>query len=284
MTVKSRKGITAKSFSGLNKKRMQKTSSANFGKRIMLQKGDTLPVQFLQLPEDMKEFDVHTFREDGKWYFIPCLGDSCPLCEDEDAERRKVSYRFVCNVYNLKDRKVQLLEGPKDLASRISYRYERKPGLFLKRTFDITKFNTSPVTYDVAVGEDDIVKVTDLKLEDLQAYIDEEAKRFYGEEMPSGKSSLDAKDDDDDIDENDDGIEGEGSALQEELELLSDKKLIKRAIANGSKKADLTELETEELIELIITQEADGDDADEDETPPPTKRSAAKKSPAKRAR
>jgi hypothetical protein len=208
----TRKGLTVKTFKGLSKKRMESKASKNFGKRLNIKQGDTIPVQFLQLPDDFLEYEMHSFQEGGRWVYVPCIGDDCPLCADESQQLSKTSYRFSCNVYNLKEKKVQILEGPKDLASRIFYRYERGSAKFLKRTFEITKFPTQPVSYDVAIADEPTVKTAGLKLLDLDEYIVEEAKRYYGDEVPA-VSALEAPADDDiddDADlEDDDTLEDE---------------------------------------------------------------------------
>lgn len=275
-SANGKSGLTVASFRGLNKKRMERRGgggSKNFGKRLILRPGDTCPVQFLEAPEDMREFDIHSFREQGKWVYVPCLGDKCPLCDDEDNDRSKVKYRFVCNVYNLKEKKVQLLEGPADLSSRISYRAERKPTMFLKRTFDVTKFNGSPVTYDVAPGDEDAVPTGKLQLFDLDEYIIEEARNYYGDDMPTGKSALEADDDiDDELDDVDDeededvteDAEKDEDSLRDELEDLTPAKLKARAKANGAKVAEYKNLDNDELIDFIVSQEI-GSDEDDDE-------------------
>lgn len=194
------KGLNPKLFSGLDKKRIEKKSSGNFGQRVNLGKGTTLPLQFTGTPEDgdhFMEFDIHVWQE-GTWNYVPCAGDDCPLCSDEDEGRRKTSYRFIASVYNHKEKKIQVLEGPKDLAQRIFYKYSRKPEKFIDRVYDITKFPTQPISYGVDVGDDDPLKASVLKKEtpiDLAAYVKGEMERYYGN-LDTPKAS--ALDDDED--------------------------------------------------------------------------------------
>lgn len=200
------KGLSVKTYAGLNKKRME--SKGGGGDKCIIKQGDTVAVQPLQKPSEMLEFDQHGWKDGGKWYFVPCTGDDdCEPCQSEDNNISRKSYVFACNVYNLKDRKVQVLAGPKTLATQMFYRYQRKPAMFLKRVYDITKFPTTPVTYNFEIAEEQPVKTTGLKLIDLDGYVQGELDRYYGsDDKPSrksgGKSSLD-DDDEDDLDEDD---------------------------------------------------------------------------------
>lgn len=260
-TKSAKRGLSVKTFKGLNKKRMEQKSNKNFGKRLILGDGDTVPVQFLMKPDDFLEFEQHQWQEGGRWNFVPCLGDDCPLCDSESDAQKKTTYRFVCCVYNLADKKVQVVEGPKDLAGRIFYRYERKPASFLKTTFELTRFPTKPTTYACDRGDDDAVRTSGMKLIDLDEYVDEEAKRYYGDELPTA-SALDA-DDEDDFDDDDD-LDDEDDEDEDDLDDEDDDE-------------DLDDEDDDE-------DEDDEDEEDEDEEPPArkVKKTAAKKAPAKR--
>jgi hypothetical protein len=262
-TKKATRGLSAKTFKGLSEKRMAAKGGGG-GKRLMIKQGDTIPVQFLHNPDDFIEFNIHTFQDEG-WNFVPCAGDDCPLCEDEDEKRSRTSYRFACNVYNLKEKKVQIMEGPKDLATRIFHRYQRKPTAFLKRVFDITKFPTTPVTYQMELAEEQPVTTRGLALHDLEDYLTEELHRYYGEEMP-GPSALEDDDDEDLDDELDDEDEEE-----EDDDDLDDE--------DDDDDLDLDDEDDEDDDDLD-----DDEDEEEDEDEPPAKpRKAAKKAPAKKA-
>lgn len=205
---KQSKGLTVKTFKGgLDQKRMKKGTGGQ-GMRVIL-KDQTIPVQFLTDPDNpdgFVEFEIHNFQEDGRWEYVPCTGDDCPLCEDESEQRSRTRYRFCAVVYNLAEKRVQVLEGPKDMAGRIYYRYERNPSKFRKRAFDITKFPTQPVTYGVDIAEDATPKnPKGMELIDLGEYLQGELKRYYGDDLEAAKTSASALDDDDwDEDELDD--------------------------------------------------------------------------------
>lgn len=292
----TKKGLSVKTFKGLSKKRMASKASENFGKRVRLDKGSTVPVQFLELPNDFIEYEMHAFQENGRWTYVPCIGEDCPLCQSESDQIRKTSYRFSCNVWNLKEKKVQILEGPKDLAQRIFYRYERAPKKFLKRTYEITKFPTNPVSYGMDIGEDEIKSTAKLmdKLHDLDAYVDEEARRYYGDEVPSAKAldadeedveedeDLDDEDEDDeeedeDLDDDDEDDEDEDDDDEEEDEDDDDEEDDEDDDDEDEEDDDDEDEDEDE------DDEDDEDDDDDDEPVAPAKKKAAKKPAAKKA-
>jgi hypothetical protein len=211
--AKSSKGLSVKTFKGLNKKRIKSKGGA--GKRVVMKQGDTVTLQFMQDPTEFIEIERHEFQEEGQWQFVPCAGDDCPLCVHEDDDFSKTRYRFFANVWNTKEKKVQVLDGPKDLASRIFAKFERKPQLFKKRVYDISKLPTQPVSYDVEIAEEDPVKLAGKELLDLEDYLQDELKRYYGDDLEAvkaGSTSLDDDDDDDledDFDDDDDDLDDE---------------------------------------------------------------------------
>lgn len=266
MPVAKKSGLSVRTFKGLNDKRMKKNDNANFGLRLAIKQGDTVSVQFLYDPDQFDEFDQHSWNDGGRWNFVPCVGEECPICQDEDSKRAKKNYRFACLVYNISEKKVQILEGPKDLAGRIAYRYKRKPALFLKRTFEITKFPTTPVTYDCAVGEDDLVSAAVLKAKakgvtSVEDYLEGEAKSFYGSEIPTADLSSKRKDDDDDDDEDED----EDETVEYTVADLKKMKLVKLQGIAEDLEIDTDDLDKTELIEAIIAASSDDDDEEDDD-------------------
>jgi hypothetical protein len=246
-----KKGLSVKTFKGINKKRLEGRGGANAGKRVILKAGDTLDVQFLQNPDDFSEYEQHGWRDGNQWTFVPCLGDGCPLCEEESDEIRRTSYKAVANVYNIKEKKVQVLEMGRDLAGRVFYRYEKAPAKFTKRTFEVTRFPTQPVTYDVAVGEEPAVKTTGLTLIDLDEYILEEAKRYHGADMPTA-SALDDDEDDDDEDLDDEEEDEDDEDLDDDDE-------------DEEEDEDDEDEEEDDLDDEEDDDEDDDDDDDDDE-------------------
>lgn len=233
-------GLTVQSFGGLNAKRYTKGTGGV--DRVNFKKGETVTVQFVADTDDTKqwkEINQHQFNDNG-WKYVPCLGKNCPLCEDEDNDVRKINYRFFTNVYDFGQKKFAVLEGPKDLSGRIAGKAKRmakKPGKFLKTIFDISKLDQSPVTYEVDIEDDHKpVKVDEKKLVDLDAYIIDQAKRYFGDDLPTdgggkkkkGKDNRKSSLDDDDEDYQEDEVYDE-----DDLEEMSSKEI--KSIAKGLK-------------------------------------------------
>lgn len=186
-------GLTIKSFGGgLNKSRYTKGAGVP---RVELKQGDSVKVQFIADIDDeqwWKEIDQHQFQDKG-WKYVPCLGEGCPLCEDEDRDVSKINYRFFTVVYDFKKKELAVLEGPKDLSGRIASKRNRaeksKKGKFLKTVYEIDKKATTPVSYDVNVEDDKKTVSVDpgkLKAFDLAAYLVDQAKRYFGDDLPTG--------------------------------------------------------------------------------------------------
>lgn len=246
-------GLTVRTFGGLSKERYAKKGTG--GDRVVIKQGDTVTVQFVAPITDSdawKEIEQHQFQDNNRWNYVPCLGDNCPLCEDEDNDVRKTHYRFFTNVYDFKQKKVAILEGPKDLSGRIAFRYEKRKKTFLDRTWDVSKMATTPVSYDVEAGDEDPVRIKTAKLIDLDAYILSEATRYFGEDMPTGKSKGKSALDDDDEDAEDDEYD------EDDLEEMSTKEI--KSIARNMK-IKLVNPKTDEprskstLIKLILKKQ-----------------------------
>jgi hypothetical protein len=263
-TTRSKKGLGAAMSSGLNKKKLAKRAQRSLGNRVILKDGSTVPVQFLTGIDGAKEYELHRFQEDGSWVMVPCLGEGCPLCDDESDTKSKTSYRFIMNVYNLAEKKVQVLEGPADLANKIVFKFERlkKPTDFTKRTWEVTRFPTNPTTYGMDKGEEDPVPTKGMKLIDLEGYVDGQIKTYYGDNLPTA-SALDGDDDDDDDADEDDA----DTWTEKELRKKKIAALRKIAEEEGVSKKDIKAAgdDKDDLIALIIGEDDDDDDDDEDD-------------------
>lgn len=231
---------------------------------MVLKDKGIVPLQFTKPIEDFVEYYTHSWQESGTWNFVPCLGDNCPLCVDEDSDRRKTRYTFCTIVYNLKEKKYQYLTGPKTMAGIIALRFERKPGLFLKRTWDFAQLPTTPVSYDIQVGEDDPVRIDSKKAAalNIEKYLEDEAKRFYGDNLPDSASALDEGDEDEDDIEDDEEEEEETYTLKD----LKGMRVSKLKEIADELDVDADGLSKTELVEAIVEaqEELDNED-DEDE-------------------
>ena len=259
------KGLSPQLYSGLSEKRMKKKEG--FGQKLIIEKGSTVPVQFLTNPDGFLEYDVHVWQEDG-WNFVPCAGKHCPIDDYENERAAKKNYQFMACVYNLESRKVQYLVGPKDLARRIFQRYKRKKAVFLKKVFEITKFPTDPISYQFELAEEAPVSTKGLKLIDLEEKVLAEMKRYYGDEMPDE----DDLEDDEDMEETEEEEEEETEDEESEDEESEEEDLEEMSLADLKEKAEELDLSTKGSKKALIAriQEAqegsDDEDDDEDES------------------
>lgn len=256
------KGLTPQVFSGLNRKRMAKGTGGN---RCQVPQGTTVTVMILDTPDEMMEFNQHQFRDGGKWNYVPCAGDNCPLCQDDDEDVRKIHYRFITNVYNMASKQVEILEGPKSLSGRIMQRYDsifkkkkkvsKANAAFLAKVYDISKLKTTPVEWDVETADDDRLsesKYEKLKKFDLKKDIEASMERYFGDGVPAGGSKT-ALDDDDEEDEDYEEDEYD----EDDLEEMDRAAVVKIAKGLGikSKDSEGEKRSKDKLIKLIIKKQ-----------------------------
>jgi hypothetical protein len=249
---KSGGGLAPTIYRGLNENRMRKGSNTP---RLILKQGDTATVQFLTSIKEFREYDMHQFQERNRWQYVPCAGDGCPLCEDEDPDVSKISYRFCCCVWVPKEKKVLILEGPKDLSGRIALRFKGNKKKFTKRMYDVSKLKTTPVSYDVERSDGRTIDPDSVELIDLDKFIVDEMERYFGDSTPKpsskGRSSLDDDDDDDDDDADEDEYD------EDELDdmELSEVKSIAKSLGIALKTKDGEKRKKSKLIQLILKKQ-----------------------------
>lgn len=200
--------IAPKIFKGLQEGRM-KSGGGNFADRCEWKQGDTITVQFLEPITDFAEYDQHQFRDGGKWKYVPCGGENCPLCADDDADVSKVHYRFSANVYNHGTKRVEVLEGPKTVSNLVAKRYKKAMTkakgksedkalkIWQNLVWDMSKMKTQPVSFDMEEGDDDPVSENKWKdkLHDLGKNIIQQFTFYFGDSVDI--SALEAKEDED---------------------------------------------------------------------------------------
>lgn len=232
------KKLSAKIYSGLSAERLAKKSGGN--RLIINKKNPTKTVQLLDEIEEMKEYDMHSFREGRGWVYVPCAGEECPLCDDEDDEVSSIAYRAAANVWSFDDNAVLVLEGGKEIFGKIGRRIEKakqKKKDIRKTTLEISRIEGDRVSYDVDSGDEDPIDFKPLlkKRHDLDAFVNDQIARYYkddnsGPKKASKKSALD----DDDEDEYE---EDEASYTKSDLKAMSPKQL-KRAAKDAGVKYD----------------------------------------------
>lgn len=260
----AKSGLSVRTFGGLNEKRYTKGTGGS--DRFKFEKSDKpYAAQFcgdISDPKFFLEFDQHQFQDKG-WNYVPCLGEGCPLCEDEDKEVAKKRYRFIASVYSFSDKTLCILEGPKDLSGRIARKWKaaekKKKGSFTKTVFDLTKVDSQPVGYEVDVNDDrKVVDIDVSKAPSLQEYLDSSARRFFGDGHPAdsgkkkkkGKPKKSALDDEDEETQEDsfDADELEGMSLKD-VKAIAKNLEIKLLDKEGEKRDQKT------LIKLIMKKQ-----------------------------
>lgn len=247
-------GLSVKTYSGLNERRMaSKSGGAN--DKIYLIADKTVTVQFMTDPDGFLEYDIHGFRESGAWKFVPCAGDDCPLCEDEDRDVSRTAYRFAAVAWDCNRKQLGVIEGPNSLSMRILKRYKSlanlgKERLFTKKTWDITRLDTKPIQYDVDTGSMPSQKVPSDKTIDLKKWVQKEMERYYGDDMPGSDSNAKRRTslDDDEADDDDD----EKVYTRTELKTMEPRALKKLA---RSLDIDITGLNSRSIINAIIEEQ-----------------------------
>lgn len=254
-------GLAPVMHTGIDEDRAS-AKSGNFAPKAKLKQGETSTYQFPWAPivgDDtgiFVEIEEHQWSEGKgskvKWFFVPCAGEGCPLCDDDDKDVAATNYQLYVNVYDFDQKKVVLLKGPKTLTRLILDRYKKNKKEFVRRAWDISRKKASP-WWDMERSEDD--GLSDKKLKaltpiDAREHIRSEFDQFFGTSSSGGKKkgknkpSLDADDD------------GKASALDDDpytkksLAKLSEKKLRKIGAAFEIKKVD--KLDTDDLIKKIL--------------------------------
>lgn len=264
MPARSKRGLGAATSRGLNRKKIAKKGQGT-GDRVVMKDGSTVPIQFYVGPDDFLEYEIHRFQEDGNWQIVPCVGDACPMCDDEQDAKSKTSYRFAAPVWNFEQKKSMVLEGPKDLAEKVLFRFDRlkNKSMFVKSTYEAIRFPTNPTTYGLDKGEEEPIKLKASDAKDVDAYVDNQIKNYYGDELPTA-SALDSDDSDDDDNIEDDDAD---TWTRKDLEKKSAKALEKIAKEEGVSAKDIkgADGDKDELIDLIIGGDDDDDDDSDDD-------------------
>lgn len=211
-----RKGLTPKTFQGMSRTKVMAGGGGGTGAykhRVKMKKGTSHVLQFITGLDEFLEYEQHVFRDDeGRWRFVPCGGEDCPLCHDEREDVARTSYSFACLVWNFREKRVMILAGGKKLGLKIYQKWEKcgananariRNKKFVQRVYEITALPTNPADWIVDLEPD--VRPKDPKIlqaqakkkdaPDLEAYVKEEMEFYFGNSMPKA-SSLDEDDED----------------------------------------------------------------------------------------
>jgi hypothetical protein len=263
--TKKKRVLSPKVGTGLSKAFL--TSNSPTTNRIVFDKEDpTVSVQFFVTPNRFKEYKNHNFSEDGQWQYVPCAGEGCPCCEHEDDEIRKKGDRFITNVYDVRNKQVRFLDGPKTMGTMIHYRWLKRGAKakanFLKTVFDITKYPTSPVTYGIDRSDEDPVLLTKKKQGDEIEELRRKMIAYYGDRMEVGPDTLSDDDEleDEDLEEDEDEDEEEEIYTATELQKMKIAEL--KAICKELKIKPIPTGKDSLMDAIIEAQSEDEDDED----------------------
>jgi hypothetical protein len=249
--------LQAKTFKGLNPKRMKQKAGGG-GPRVKVEDDKPNTLQFYVDPDQFEEFEQHGWQSGGRWNFVPCAGEGCPLCTSEDDKIRKTSYRFAAPVYDYKKKESSILEGPQTRASIIFRRYERAASKFRRRVWDVTRFSGTPTTFDCEESEQRPTNPANLpEPQDVPKYIQSQMERYY-ENADADVSALDDDFDGDDFEEDEDWLdEDEGGAVWDEEGLLAcNAAQLKEAAAEFNiKVSQVTKENRRKLIAAILRKQ-----------------------------
>lgn len=254
-------GLKAKTFKGLNKRRMASRSGGGGSgiMRVKVQDDKVNTVQFRATPDEFEEIEQHGWQQDGKWMFVPCVGEGCPLCASEDDKVRKTSYRFIAPVYDFATKEQRVLEGPATMASLIFRRFEAAPSKFKKRVWELTRFSGTPTTFDMTQSEETPINPARMKEPaDVHKYI-QGAVDWYYENAGADVSSLDDSFDDDgeweeDEDWADEAEEPEGYS-EDDLLAMGPSALQEAAAEVNIKVSKVTKENRKKLIAAILKRQ-----------------------------
>lgn len=254
--------LKAKTFKGLSEKKMKKRSGGS-GPRVKVEDDKPNTLQFYKDPDSFTEFEQHGWQSGGRWNFVPCAGEGCPLCTDEDDRIRKTSYRFAAPVYDFKKKESSILEGPQTMASIIFRRYKRaeeqRAGSFRRRVWDITRFSGTPTTFDCEATEHSAKNPANLPEPlDTDAYVQSQMERYY-ENADADVSALDDDFDGDSFEEDEDWLEGGDDEAWTEESLLalgkSDLVEVARSFNIGATSDKITRENRPKLIAAILRKQ-----------------------------
>jgi hypothetical protein len=249
---------------------LKKDTETRYSSEIRLKDGEAVTIRFLHDPIDKKNpwkrFDEHYIRENKSGAYVPCIGEGCPLDGDPDA---RSSRRWLANVLDVGTGEVRLLKMTKAMVDKLIIKYERsgkgdKDPSLMRRNYTIIRVgDDQQTTYEVE-NEDPgplevngrKVKLSSLKLIDIDDELQERVTRFYGGGSKKKASSrdLDDEDEEDEDDELEDELEDEEDESDEE--------------EDEEDEEDPDEDDTEKPRKRgrkVVAEDEDEDDEDEDD-------------------
>ncbi len=140
----------------------EKILAERSGAEFILKKGEP-PLTFQAYTDDEDGWieatrHVWSVNRDGKkfWNFIPCAGEDCPMCEDEETYGRPGKVNIV-PVYNVKEDKAGYVTlGSKQarlFLNAMDQCANGKYGSFTERVWTFSRVETKPIDYSLKQDE-----------------------------------------------------------------------------------------------------------------------------------
>lgn len=208
------------SSGGLNERRIKESSGGNRDPHLVIFKdGETRILQFWGTPQQkdhFREFEQHGRNLGGnKWEFVPCIGDGCVPCEDEDEKFANPNYAFVAQVWDFKEKKAKVVSGGSNLAQAIVFKWKQGPTRFSKKVWNVARLATTPKSFNIDTAEERVLNLGTKEPVDIAEYLAGRYETWLKAHPQSSRTSLD--DDDDDYDDEEDDIEEEDVPTRKQM-------------------------------------------------------------------
>lgn len=214
-------------------------------------------VRFLGSPEEWRNYDSHRMQKDGRWWDVPCTGDNCLACDQEEDKRAAC----LVPVYLVEKKKVKFFKASPRFMNDLLIMYNRtnKKGRskLLDRDYNIQRDGEGKETRYLLDAEEPEKRpeVKELEIPDADKLLERWVRLFWEGETKSSKSK--SKDDDEDDDEFEDTKKKKRKDDDEDEDEEEDK-------PKKKKKSDDDEDEEEEDDKPKKKKKSD-EDEDEDE-------------------
>lgn len=178
--------------------------------RLTFKEGEARTVRFLHEPTGRQpwvEYYEHYVPGSGggNGAYVPCI-ENCRLDGDIRAGRR-----WYVNVWDRDSKQVRLLKLTGAMIENLIIKYERR-GTIMDRDYSITRTGEGTDTkYHIEAEEKERFDQRNIKLIDIEGYLDQQAQSYYGgvKSLKARSSNIDDEDEEDLEDEDTDDEEDE---------------------------------------------------------------------------
>jgi hypothetical protein len=228
--------------------------------RLTFKEGEARTVRFLHEPFNKRnpwvEYGEHYVPGGGggNGAYVPCI-ENCRLDGDIRAGKR-----WYVNVWDRDSKQVRLLKLTGAMVENLIIKYERR-GTIMDRDYSITRTGEGTDTkYHIEAEEKEAFDQRNLKLIDIEGYLDQQAQSYYGggRAMKARAEGIGDEDDDEDVED----VEEE----DEDEEEAPPRKTVAKGKATTTKSRRVEPDEDEDDEEEESDEEED-EEAEEEERP-----------------